>query len=1380
MKSFFAAAVLLLSLTLVTPARAQSTSATVSGTIDDGTGALIPGVTVTATNNGTGVVTTVISNEAGTYNFASLPPGGYKVSAQLPGFQTSTFTDVQLGNRDQIRLNFRLRIASVATSVEVSVAADTLLATSSSSVGVVLTQQRVQDMPLVGNNVLDLLRLLPGARMNDDGVNGTFAGVSADKVNMQRDGVDVSGTAYWVQGGAQTATFINPDLVGEVRMILAPVDAELGRGNAQIQFLTRSGTNQYSGSLVWSATNSALDANTWTNNRSVDPKTSAWKPTKPNWVNAHEFTASLGGPIVKNKTFFFALYDGTIVNARTTQNPVVLTPCARNGIFRYYDGWNNGNTTQTLAATGATPTIQVVDALGSPLKPAYNPGAQDATNPFTGQLRYVSVFGPVTNGATMNADCSNAQVGAAPTSTGTWDTFRKGVDPTGFVAKVMGKMPATPNNYDVGDGLNTAGYRWTRNERGGSENIFAFGGNLGRKQINLKLDHNINSSHKAAVSYTYEDSGGNAGFEIVPDGYRGAVTRKPQTLSVTFTSTLSPALLNEARLGYRLTKGRSYSGFNNPKTGKDALAFFPTQNGYPVNIGLQTFNTIPVASGTATYFDDTSSWTYGDTISLTKGAHVFKVGGELRKGHSVGQDAINNLIPTATGGDTALAAIPAGAIASTVPGMTGLAGTQTTGNNQRMRQLLSFFAGSLANLNQGSWITDPKNKDSFSDYKNFDHRIRDMHNQNEASVFFKDDWKIRKSLTLNLGLRWAYFSVPYESDGLMPLPVGGGNAMFGISGRSWDGWMKPGARADVTALQFVGKGSPNPDTPWYPNDWNNWGPAVGFSWQVPWFGEGKTTLRGGYQITYQINQSGNNIIQEINVPGTSDIASYVPASNDPYLDLVKAKAFAFPVRTLAPDGTALKPMQPSLLTGPRSQQIYIPDAGNETPYAQNLTMSLTRSISSSVTLDLRYIGTLSRKQWDPVVNINQANFLYNGLKEAFDAARAGNDSSPALKVMEDMFKGMNIAGAGFGPVGQTVGGVLQTAGMHLRGNTNFRTNLANGNYALLAATLNTLNYASGTTNPTLPVIPTGVVGTILRQNNFPENFIVTNPQFGAVNNMTSLYSNNYHSLETQVTVRPKHGVSFQTTYTWSKNLGTGQAGGLGASFSNLADRHADYSLQSDSRTHDFRTNGTFALPLGPNKLLFSNSSGTLARAIEGWQASWIINLTSGQPLSVSAQNNLYALGTASIVGPFAKDSGNAQFDTGTTWNYLPKGAYNVILDPQCGQVTPLQGLQAQCTIDAVADASGRVVLQNPAPGTRGTLGQRAMEGPGQWRFDANLEKSFKVSESKTLQFRMDAKNILNHPELNAPNLAITNTNFGTINGKTTLHRQFQAQLRLTF
>src|SRR5438094_1872747 len=104
-----------LSLFLSVQAFAQSTNATVSGTVGDATGAVLPGVEVAATNNATGVGTTVVTNESGEYNFASLLPGVYKVSASLPGFQTRTFTDVQLGNADRIRLNFTLTVGGLNT-----------------------------------------------------------------------------------------------------------------------------------------------------------------------------------------------------------------------------------------------------------------------------------------------------------------------------------------------------------------------------------------------------------------------------------------------------------------------------------------------------------------------------------------------------------------------------------------------------------------------------------------------------------------------------------------------------------------------------------------------------------------------------------------------------------------------------------------------------------------------------------------------------------------------------------------------------------------------------------------------------------------------------------------------------------------------------------------------------------------------------------------------------------------------------------------------------------------------------------------------------------------------------------------------------------------
>jgi outer membrane receptor protein involved in Fe transport len=127
--------------------------------------------------------------------------------------------------------------------------------------------------------------------------------------------------------------------------------------------------------------------------------------------------------------------------------------------------------------------------------------------------------------------------------------------------------------------------------------------------------------------------------------------------------------------------------------------------------------------------------------------------------------------------------------------------------------------------------------------------------QREFTLFVKDDYKIRSSLTLNLGLRYEYYGVPFVASGLTVSPVGGGAAAFGISGRRFDSWMKPGPvaydRNLLSGLEFVGPGSKNPGKSVYPKDWNNFGPAVGFAWQLPWFGAGKTSVRGGYQITFQ-------------------------------------------------------------------------------------------------------------------------------------------------------------------------------------------------------------------------------------------------------------------------------------------------------------------------------------------------------------------------------------------------------------------------------------------------------------------------------------------------------------------------------------------------
>src|SRR5437899_2794547 len=182
MRKLLVTAAVLLFPVLFANALAQTSNANLGGTVSDSSGALIPGVTITATNTQTGIVTTVLSNEAGAYQFASLQTGIYKVSAELPGFQTRTYSDVNLGVSQQVRLNFALQVGSVAQAVEVTVAADTLIATSSSSVGTVLPEYKVRDLPLLTRNVIDLVGTTAGTQ------GSNFAGGRPGQVNTTRDG----------------------------------------------------------------------------------------------------------------------------------------------------------------------------------------------------------------------------------------------------------------------------------------------------------------------------------------------------------------------------------------------------------------------------------------------------------------------------------------------------------------------------------------------------------------------------------------------------------------------------------------------------------------------------------------------------------------------------------------------------------------------------------------------------------------------------------------------------------------------------------------------------------------------------------------------------------------------------------------------------------------------------------------------------------------------------------------------------------------------------------------------------------------------------------------------------------------------------------------
>jgi hypothetical protein len=308
-------------------------------------------------------------------------------------------------------------------------------------------------------------------------------------------------------------------------------------------------------------------------------------------------------------------------------------------------------------------------------------------------------------------------------------------------------------------------------------------------------------------------------------------------------------------------------------------------------------------------------------------------------------------------------------------------------------------------------------------------------------------------------------------------------------------------------------------------------------------------------------------------------------------------------------------------------------------------------------------------------------------------------------------------------------------------------------------------------------------------------------------------SSNYHSVQAQFTLRPTQGLSVQSTYTWSKSMEIAADGNT-----NPLNRRLDYRRAYSNIPHDLRTNGTFELPIGPGKALLGNSSGWFARVLERWQVGTILNFSAGRPVSLLGGAGLnYGSSTSStdpniaadVVGDFDIRNADLYWDgVGNRGSLFGKdNPFITVADPQCpatGAAQTAYPSSLTCGLTAVArivpantpgafqagtDSAGNprfatIVLQNPKPGSQGTLGQTTFDMPGTFRFDANISKTFRVTETKTVQVRMDATNVLNHPNPlpAAPAISINNASgdFGYLTNDKTGTRTFQAQVRLSF
>ena len=686
----------------------QQLTGRIEGLVLDPRGGAIGSAAVSATHEGTNFEYRAETTPVGRFLIPNARLGTYRVSAEASGFRRSVVTGVAVEVGTTASLTMPLELGLV--SEEITVTAETAQAIVNAidaEIGATVDNRRVLELPLNGRNAVELAMQQAGVyfERNPDGQGDKLFihGQRHRAINMTLDGIDTQDNY-----NRSSATMIDQPLlpmaaenVREFKVITGLSSAEYSRGASQISAVTRSGTNQFHGSVFWFNRNDAFSANDYFNN-SAQPAVD----TPP--LNRNQFGGRIGGPIVRDRTFFYLGYQQTREARGIPVNREVYTAQARGGMFRYLDG---------LATT--------------PANVAANPAA----------ARSVNLLGCGTEiVASLGRDCLDGRFnGGNPAS----------LDP--FIRdEIFGLIPL-PNNLDVGDGLNTGGFRF-------NAKTLTF-----EHLPSARLDHRIGDNHNfyGTLNYVDRDIQGDYinGRERPYPGQEPLGNRVTHSrgFSAGVSSILSPALVNEFRFGYLGGENAFLVNqpFDTPFTLEMNNIYYPHDPA----------NNDEVRDNRTVHLRNAASW--------IKGRHQLKFGVEWRERFVDGYnfDEIN----------------PYGHIGlddnDNPPGyndgnLLALSGGRSinSDDSERARDMSNDLTGSIAFVLQRYNVRDLQS--GFLPL----YPERRTYKNHELDWFVNDTWSLRPNLTLTLGLRWEYASVPYETNGLVLAPEGNLASAYGISG----------------------------------------------------------------------------------------------------------------------------------------------------------------------------------------------------------------------------------------------------------------------------------------------------------------------------------------------------------------------------------------------------------------------------------------------------------------------------------------------------------------------------------------------------------------------------------------------------------------------
>ena len=362
------------------PAYAQgSTTNTISGVVVDSSGAVIPGADVTVKHNATGTANSTVSNTQGAFSFPGLNIGTYTMTVTLQGFKTFIVNNVVLTSGAPANVRAILEVGGLSEQVVVSSTSE-VIQTQSTTVSSTINTNQITKLPLTSRSAMDFVNMLPGVSTPAGNRDATINGLPTGVINITLDGINVQDNTNRSTDGFFAIVSPRLDAIEEVSVTTAGQGADAGQGAVQIKFVTRGGTNQYTGSGYWYYRNDNLNANTWFNNRSGNAKANLLQ---------NQVGARFGGPLIipglvdRGKAFFFGNYEELRQPSDTSRQRILLTPAAQSGVYNY--GGTNVNVLQlglNNAATAGTSTIDptVGKLLGDIRSAASSGGGLESVN----------------------------------------------------------------------------------------------------------------------------------------------------------------------------------------------------------------------------------------------------------------------------------------------------------------------------------------------------------------------------------------------------------------------------------------------------------------------------------------------------------------------------------------------------------------------------------------------------------------------------------------------------------------------------------------------------------------------------------------------------------------------------------------------------------------------------------------------------------------------------------------------------------------------------------------------------------------------------------------------------------------------------------------